>query len=82
MTTKTEQKERTHESILESAARLVRERGISGARVADVMKGAGLTVGGFYAHFASSPTKRRARMAPAVRRSASSTRASFDEKCA
>ena len=53
MTTKTEQKERTHETILESAARLVREKGISGARVADVMKGAGLTVGGFYAHFAS-----------------------------
>jgi TetR/AcrR family transcriptional repressor of nem operon len=53
MTSKTEQKERTHETILESAARLVREKGISGARVADVMKGAGLTVGGFYAHFAS-----------------------------
>ena len=40
-------------TILESAARLLRERGISGARVADVMKGAGLTVGGFYAHFGS-----------------------------
>ena len=50
---KTEQKERTHETILASAARLLRERGISGARVADVMKGAGLTVGGFYAHFPS-----------------------------
>jgi TetR/AcrR family transcriptional regulator, transcriptional repressor for nem operon len=50
---KVEQKERSHETILESASRLVRERGISGARVADVMKGAGLTVGGFYAHFAS-----------------------------
>jgi TetR/AcrR family transcriptional repressor of nem operon len=46
-------KELTHETILDSAARLLRERGISGARVADVMKGAGLTVGGFYAHFAS-----------------------------
>lgn len=53
MQTKTEQKERTHETILASAARLIREHGISGARVADVMKGAGLTVGGFYAHFAS-----------------------------
>jgi TetR/AcrR family transcriptional repressor of nem operon len=50
---KVEQKEKSHETILESAARLVRERGISGARVADVMKGAGLTVGGFYAHFGS-----------------------------
>lgn len=53
MNTKLEQKEKTHEAILESAARLVRERGIAGASVADVMKGAGLTVGGFYAHFAS-----------------------------
>jgi TetR/AcrR family transcriptional regulator, transcriptional repressor for nem operon len=50
---KLEQKEKSHATILESAARLVRERGISGARVADVMKGAGLTVGGFYAHFGS-----------------------------
>jgi TetR/AcrR family transcriptional repressor of nem operon len=53
MTTKAEQKQHTNETILQSAARLLRERGISGARVADVMKGAGLTVGGFYAHFAS-----------------------------
>jgi TetR/AcrR family transcriptional repressor of nem operon len=53
MNAKVEQKEKSHETILESAARLVRERGISGARVADVMKGAGLTVGGFYAHFGS-----------------------------
>jgi TetR/AcrR family transcriptional repressor of nem operon len=53
MSSKTEQKERTHETILASAARLLRERGIAGARVADVMKGAGLTVGGFYAHFGS-----------------------------
>src|SRR3981081_1444200 len=53
MTAKVEHKKSSHETILESAARLVREKGISGARVADVMKGAGLTVGGFYAHFAS-----------------------------
>jgi TetR/AcrR family transcriptional repressor of nem operon len=53
MTSKSEQKELSHDSILESAARLVRESGIAGARVADVMKGAGLTVGAFYAHFAS-----------------------------
>jgi TetR/AcrR family transcriptional repressor of nem operon len=53
MTSKAEQKQHTNETILTSAARLLREKGISGARVADVMKGAGLTVGGFYAHFAS-----------------------------
>lgn len=53
MNAKAEQKEKSHGTILDSAARLLRERGIAGARVADVMKGAGLTVGGFYAHFAS-----------------------------
>ena len=53
MNAKAEQKTRTHGVILESAARLLRERGIAGARVADVMSGAGLTVGGFYAHFES-----------------------------
>jgi TetR/AcrR family transcriptional repressor of nem operon len=50
---KVEQKQQSRETILESAARLVRLRGITGTRVADVMGGAGLTVGGFYAHFAS-----------------------------
>jgi TetR/AcrR family transcriptional repressor of nem operon len=53
MNAKAERKEKSHQSILESAARLVREKGISGARVADVMQGADLTVGGFYAHFSS-----------------------------
>jgi TetR/AcrR family transcriptional repressor of nem operon len=53
MNAKADQKQRTHETILGSAARLLRSKGIAGARVADVMSGAGLTVGGFYAHFAS-----------------------------
>ena len=53
MNVKIRQKERSHQTILQSAARLLHEKGISGARVADVMKGAALTVGGFYAHFAS-----------------------------
>src|SRR5215831_5350976 len=53
MTFREEKKGRSHETILDSAAQLVREQGITGARVADVMKGAGLTVGGFYAHFQS-----------------------------
>ena len=53
MNQKAERKEQSHGAILASAARLVRAHGIAGARVADVMKGAGLTVGGFYAHFAS-----------------------------
>ena len=53
MSLKAEQKQRSHATILSSAARILRERGIAGARVAEVMQGAGLTVGGFYAHFAS-----------------------------
>ena len=53
MNAKTERRERSHEGILESASRLLREKGIAGARVAEVMRGAGLTVGGFYAHFPS-----------------------------
>lgn len=53
MNAKEARKERSHAAIVEAAARLVRERGIAGARVADVMGAAGLTVGGFYAHFAS-----------------------------
>lgn len=48
-----ERKAQTHAAILRSAERLLRSRGISGASVASVMKGAGLTVGGFYAHFDS-----------------------------
>lgn len=53
MNAKTEQKARSRAAILDASARLLRERGIVGAKVADVMAGAGLTVGGFYAHFAS-----------------------------
>ncbi|AKV03717.1 Transcriptional regulator, TetR family [Labilithrix luteola] len=53
MSAKAEQKRETHEAILESAAKLLRSKGATGASVADVMKGAGLTVGGFYAHFAN-----------------------------
>jgi TetR/AcrR family transcriptional repressor of nem operon len=53
MNAKQERKERSRSTILDSAGRLLRARGIVGARVADVMQGAGLTVGGFYAHFAS-----------------------------
>lgn len=34
-----------------SAARLLRERGVDGASVADVMTDAGMTHGGFYRHF-------------------------------
>ena len=46
-------KEDTHEQILDVASRALRREGYAGVRVADVMKEAGLTHGGFYAHFES-----------------------------
>jgi len=46
-------KELTHERIVETAARAIRSAGFQGMGVADIMKAAGLTHGGFYAHFAS-----------------------------
>ena len=46
-------KEITHTRIVETAARAIRRSGYDGTGVADIMKEAGLTHGGFYAHFAS-----------------------------
>ena len=43
----------SHERIHDAAARSVRRHGYAGVGVADVMKEAGLTHGGFYAHFKS-----------------------------
>jgi AcrR family transcriptional regulator len=46
-------KEASHERIVETAARAIRRAGFQGVGVADIMKEAGLTHGGFYAHFDS-----------------------------
>lgn len=46
-------KEETHERIVDAAARAIRRHGYAGVGVGDVMKEAGLTHGGFYAHFDS-----------------------------
>ena len=46
-------KDLTHRRIVETAARAIRRGGFQGVGVADTMKEAGLTHGGFYAHFAS-----------------------------
>lgn len=45
------QKERTRARILDEAAKALREHGSDGIGVAALMKRAGLTHGGFYAHF-------------------------------
>jgi len=48
-----ERRERSHEKIRAAAARLLRRDGLRGASVRKVMAAAGLTGGGFYAHFRS-----------------------------
>src|SRR3954469_21842305 len=48
-----EQAVENRERIVETAARLFRERGFEGIGVTDLMKEAGLTHGGFYGHFSS-----------------------------
>ena len=48
-----EQAAANREQIVHQAARLFRERGFDGIGVAELMKNAGLTHGGFYGHFDS-----------------------------
>src|ERR1700732_33777 len=47
------EKAKTHERIVAIASRRFREEGLAGIGIADLMKEAGLTVGGFYKHFNS-----------------------------
>jgi len=54
----------SHERIVDVASRAVRRQGFHGVNVTEVMREAGLTHGGFYAHFAS----RDALLSEAVRK--------------
>ena len=47
------QKTRTHKRIVSIASKRFREQGLAGLGIAELMKAAGLTVGGFYKHFDS-----------------------------
>ena len=47
------EKAKTHERIVGVASKRLREEGLAGIGIADLMKEAGLTVGGFYKHFSS-----------------------------
>jgi TetR/AcrR family transcriptional repressor of nem operon len=51
MRTAPSRKDISHERIVSVAARAIRRGGFQGVGVADIMKEAGLTHGGFYAHF-------------------------------
>lgn len=55
-----EHKERTRERIVRAAAAALRARGVDGVSIAEIMAEAGLTHGGFYAHFASKDDLLRA----------------------
>jgi AcrR family transcriptional regulator len=64
-------KQLTHDRILDAAAGVLRHAGFDGVGVADIMKRAGLTHGGFYAHFAS----RDALLAEALQRAGEDSQA-------
>ena len=70
----TRSKEATHDRIVEAAARAIRRSGYNGTSVADIMNDAGLTHGGFYAHFRS----REAMLAEAVDRAGRESVASME----
>jgi len=53
MSARTLAKDVSHRKIRAAASRMLRREGIEATSVHKVMKGAGLTVGGFYAHFDS-----------------------------
>ncbi len=68
------EKARNHDRILELASARFREAGIDGVGVADLMKEAGLTHGGFYRHFRS----REDMVAEVVERAMENGRKVFD----
>src|ERR1700694_1598125 len=61
--------ERNRQEILDAAEKLFRERGFDGVGVADLMKAAGFTHGGFYNHFASQDELAAEASAAGVKRS-------------
>ncbi len=69
-----EHKERTRERVLKQAVLAIRADGPENLGVADVMRRAGLTHGGFYAHFPS----REALLLAAIEEMFAATRSMFD----
>lgn len=75
MSTAPTRKELSHDRILDVASRAIRRSGYRGLGVADIMKEAGLTHGGFYAHFAS----RDALMVEAMQRASHDNQTALSE---
>ncbi|HKW84211.1 MAG TPA: TetR/AcrR family transcriptional regulator [Burkholderiaceae bacterium] len=71
-------KELSHQRIVDAASRALRRSGYAGTGVADIMKEAGLTHGGFYAHFES----RDALLAEAVAKAGRDNAAWFEQRSA
>ena len=69
-------KAETHDRIVRAAAKAIRRDGYAETGVAEVMHEAGLTHGGFYAHFSS----REAMLAEALDRAAADANASLAER--
>lgn len=69
MSIRAERKTATRARILEAAESLIKDRGTEGATVEAVMRRAGLTVGGFYAHFESKEALAREALLAGVERS-------------
>jgi AcrR family transcriptional regulator len=78
MDTAPTRKQLTHDRIVDTAARVLRETGFYGVGVADIMKRAGLTHGGFYAHFPS----REALLAEALERAGQDSRLRLERSMA
>lgn len=74
-----EEMDKSHKRIVDGAARLVRERGIESASVADVMREAGLTHGGFYRHFKTKEALAAAALQAAFEQLTSALEARFDK---
>lgn len=68
-------KDISHERIVTVAARAIRRGGFQGVGVADIMKEAGLTHGGFYAHFRN----RNALLAEALERAGQESAARLND---
>lgn len=73
-------KEDTHDQILAVASRALRRDGYAGVHVAEVMKEAGLTHGGFYAHFPSRDALLVEALARAGRDSAAAVARAADKR--
>lgn len=78
MTALTPRKAQSHDRIVEAASHAIRRKGCHGVGVAEVMKEAGLTHGGFYAHFAS----RDALLVEAMQRASRDNQAALAEAVA